>query len=90
MPSADSPSSVVIGAFAAADTGVWQARTARPRRCTVQAPHWPMPQPNLVPFRFRTSRITHSRGISAGTSTVVDRPFTFKVYGMAVALEEGL
>src|SRR3984957_411595 len=65
-----------MGALAAADTGVWQLLTALPFRCTVQAPHWPMPQPNFVPFSFRTSRITHKRGISAGTSTVLDRPFT--------------
>ena len=65
-----------MGALAAAETGVWQLRTALPFRCTVHAPHWPMPQPYLVPFSFRTSRITHNRGMSAGTSTVLDRPFT--------------
>src|SRR5271154_2129319 len=65
-----------MGALAAAATGGWQLRTALPFRCTVQAPHWPMPQPYLVPFSFKTSRITHNRGISAGTSTVLDRPLT--------------
>src|ERR1700722_8813040 len=65
-----------MGVLAAAETGVWQLRTALPLRCTVHAPHWPIPQPYFVPFSFRTSRITHSRGISAGTSTVLDRPFT--------------
>ena len=84
MPSADSPSIVVIGALAAMDTGVWHDRTGRPRRCTVQAPHWPMPQPNFVPLRFRTSRITHSRGMSAGTSTVVVLLLTFRVNGIGV------
>src|ERR1700730_3603137 len=69
---------VMMGWFAAADTGVWQLRTALPFRCTVHAPHWPIPQPNFVPFSFRTSRITHKRGISAGTSTVLDRPFTVR------------
>src|ERR1700735_5322201 len=64
-----------MGALAA-DTGVWQLRTALPLRSTGQAPHWPIPQPYFVPFSFRTSRITHNRGMSAGTSTVVDRPFT--------------
>src|SRR6516162_770749 len=38
-----------------------------------------MPHPYLVPFRLRTSRITHSSGVSATTSTVVDRPFTFSL-----------
>src|ERR1700689_1849612 len=76
VPSAESPSIVVMGALAAAATGVWQLRTALPLRCTVHAPHWPMPQPYFVPFSFRTSRMAHNRGMSAGTSTVVDRPFT--------------
>jgi hypothetical protein len=79
MPSADSPSMVVMGVLAAEETGVWHARTARPRTCTVHAPHWPIPHPYLVPFRFRTSRSTQSSGISAGTSTTVDLPFTFRV-----------
>ena len=35
--------------FATSDTCVWQARTALPSRCTVQAPHRPAPQPYLVP-----------------------------------------
>src|SRR5271170_7295086 len=75
-----------MGALAAAETGVWQLRTALPFRCTVQAPHWPMPQPYFVPFSFRTSRITHKRGISAGTSTVLDRPFTVSWKAMTVGL----
>ena len=53
------------------DTGVWHDRTGLPSTCTVHAPHWPMPQPNLVPFRLSMSRSTHSRGMSAATSTVV-------------------
>ena len=69
---------VVMGPLAA-DTGVEHERIARPPMLTVQAPHWAMPQPNFVPFRFRTSRITHRRGMSAGTSTVVVFPLTFKV-----------
>lgn len=51
-------------------------RTGWPPRCTVQAPHWPMPQPYLVPCRFNSSRMTHRSGVSGGTSTVEDRPFT--------------
>ena len=67
----------------AADTGVEQDRIAWPLAWTVQAPQAPMPQPYFVPFRSSTSRSTHSRGMSGGTSTVVDRPFTFNVTGMA-------
>src|SRR5580704_483161 len=75
-----------MGVLAAAETGVWQLRTALPFRCTVHAPHWPIPQPNLVPFSFRTSRITHNRGMSAGTSTVLDCPFTVSWKAMTVGL----
>src|SRR5688572_19424050 len=75
---------VVIAALAACETGKEQERTARPRRCTVQAPHWAIPQPNFVPFKLRTSLMTHKRGVSAGTSTVVVFPFTFRVKGISV------
>src|SRR5688500_2401936 len=76
----------MIGALPTADIGVEHDRTALPRMCTVHAPHWPMPQPNLVPFRLRTSLNTHSRGMSPGTSTVVAFPFTVKVNGIALTL----
>ena len=39
------------------------ARTDVPSKWTVQAPHWPMPQPNFVPVSRRRSRITQSRGV---------------------------
>src|SRR5689334_25155542 len=68
--------------LAAAEIGVWHERTAVPFRCTVHAPHWPIPQPYLVPFRLRTSRTTHSSGVSAATSTVVERPFTLSLKAM--------
>ena len=68
------------------DTGVWHARTALPPICTVQAPHWPMPHPNLVPLKFRTSLRTQSRGMSPGTSTVELFPLTFSVKAMALTL----
>ena len=43
------PSMVVTSRSPTAEMGVMQARTAWPARCTVQAPHWAMPQPNFVP-----------------------------------------
>ncbi len=49
--------------------GVMQERIGLPSRCTVQAPHWAMPQPYLVPVRPIRSRITQSSGISGVTST---------------------
>src|SRR6266699_1730296 len=60
---------VVIFLPATVDTGVTQERVAAPSTCTVQAPHWAMPQPNLVPVIHRLSRRTQSSGVSAGTST---------------------
>src|SRR5438067_8830112 len=38
-----------------------------------------MPQPYFVPGRFSTSRITQSRGMSAGTSTDTAFPFTVRL-----------
>jgi hypothetical protein len=37
-----------------------------------------MPQPNFVPVSPKTSRSTHSKGISAGTSTFLDSPLICK------------
>src|SRR4051812_3524380 len=52
---------------------------------TVQAPHIPMPQPNLVPFMSRVSLNTQRRGISAGASTVGGFPLSLKVYFIAIS-----
>ncbi len=55
---------------ATSDIVVWQERTALPSTWTVQAPHRPEPQPNLVPVSFRCSRTTQSSGVLASTSTL--------------------
>ena len=47
-----------------------------------------MPQPNFVPLRLRTSRITHSKGVSLGTSTVVDLR-RYELDGVWAVLREG-
>src|SRR5208337_4543643 len=73
-PSGSSPSIVVTSAPATKLTGVMQERVGRPPTCTVQAPHMPMPQPNFVPVRPITSRMTHNRGVSSSASTVTARP----------------
>src|SRR6185436_15029205 len=82
-PLGDSPSIVVTAAFPTLETGVWQDRVATPLSCTVHAPHCATPQPYLVPGRSSTSRRTHRRGMSGGTSTVADFPLTLRVYFMA-------
>src|ERR1051325_5632954 len=65
------PSIVTILRPAHVDAGVTQDFTATPSTCTVQTPHWAIPQPNLVPVRLRTSRITQSRGISGSARSTV-------------------
>ena len=73
------PSMVVIFFPATALTGVVQERTGWPSTCTVQAPHSAMPQPYLVPVSVSFSRITHSKGMSAGASTWLRLPLTIRV-----------
>ncbi len=70
MTFGDRPSMVTI--FCCSVTaliGMLQERVATPSMCTVQAPHWAMPQPYLVPVRPICSRITQSSGVSGSTST---------------------
>lgn len=63
-----------------------------PSTCTVQAPHCPIPQPNLVPVSLRCSRNTQSSGVAGSVSTSVVTPLTvneiivFTVYYRAVGL----
>ena len=76
---------VVIGIPSAAETGRVQVRTARPSRCTVQAPQAAMPHPNLVPVKPSVSRSTHSNGVSGSTSTVRVCPFTVSVIAMTTS-----
>src|ERR1051325_11155366 len=70
------PSMVVTFLPAASLAEVWQERTATPSTCTVQAPHRPAPQPNLVPVICRCSRMTQSNGVSLSTSTCLAWPLT--------------
>src|SRR5262245_40805901 len=69
---------VVIRLSAIALTGKAQDRTGRPSTCTVQAPHWAMPQPYLVPMRPSTSRSTQSSGVSESTSMSWVVPLTVR------------
>ena len=57
-------------------TGSWQERMGAPSSKTVQAPHWPSPQPYLVPVRLRSSRSTLRRVRSPSASTVASAPLT--------------
>src|SRR5437588_11709436 len=50
--------------------------------CTMQAPHRPAPQPNLVPVSLRPSRMIHNSGVSGGASVEAALPFTVKLVAM--------
>src|SRR5262245_26044312 len=54
--------------------------------CTIQAPHRPVPQPNLVPVSFNPSRITHNNGVAGGASVDAARPFTVKLVAILSSL----
>src|SRR5262245_11565083 len=54
--------------------------------CTIQAPHRPVPQPNLVPVSFNPSRITHNNGVAGGASVDAARPFTLKLVAILSSL----
>src|SRR6185369_11787119 len=49
-----------------------------PSTCTVQAPHRPCPQPNLVPVKPSSSRITQSSGVSGSAWALTALPFKLK------------
>src|SRR4051794_16930011 len=74
---------VVTDLSATSDTWVWQENARLPSMCTMQAPHRPVPQPNLVPVSFRPSRTTQSSGVSGGASTDTGLPFTVKLVAIA-------
>src|SRR5205807_6901776 len=65
---------VVICLPATAATGSEQERIATPSTWTVQAPHWAMPQPNLVPVMPIVSRSTQRSGVVSSTSALWDWP----------------
>src|SRR6266849_5462321 len=75
-PSFSSPSIVVIGLPAAALTAIWHDLRGTPPISTVQAPHWPSPQPYLLPVRPSSSRSTYNSGVSGSYRTGYFLPLT--------------
>src|SRR5262249_24413194 len=69
------------------ETCVWQAYARLPSICTMQAPHRPVPQPNLVPVSLRPSRITRNNGVAGGASVDAALPFTVKLVDMVSSLD---
>ena len=72
---------------ATSDTRVWHENARLPSMCTMQAPHSPVPQPNLVPVSLSSSRITHNSGVSAGACERAGLPLTVKSNAMAASTE---
>ena len=76
VPSAARPSTVTTSVPSARAAGVRQASTARPLRCTVQAPHSPSAQPSLVPVRPSSSRSQSSSVAEAAPAARRGWPLT--------------
>src|SRR6266571_6468863 len=79
LPSFSKPSIVVICFPAARATWVMHERVATPSISTVHAPHWPSPQPYLLPVKSRSLRKTDSRLTVESTSTVTFFPLTLRL-----------
>src|ERR1700683_400493 len=71
------PSMVVTSLFPTTPICVRQERLATPSMRTVHAPHWPSPQPYLVPVRSSWSRRTLSKVHWESASILRTAPFTF-------------
>src|ERR1700682_1490291 len=63
--------------------------TALPSAMTKHAPHWPVPQPNLVPVSPRSSRRTVRSEAFGGESTSWVEPFTVRVRRIPVQRTDG-
>src|SRR4029450_7152664 len=85
-PFCERPSSVVISAPCTDDTGRMHERTASPLIRTVQAPHWPNPQPNRGPCRSRSLQRAYTSGVDGSTSTACDLPLTRNVNALIGAV----
>src|SRR5215470_8781912 len=77
---------VVTDLPAISDTCTWQEKARLPSTCTMQAPHNPAPQPNLVPVSLSPSRSTHNNGVSLGASVDAVLPLTVNVVTIAPSL----
>src|SRR5262249_1129514 len=69
---------VVTDFPATCDTWVWHEKARLPSTCTMQAPHRPVPHPNLVPVSLSSSRITHNSGVCGGALECAALPLTLK------------
>src|SRR6266436_10358170 len=84
LPSFSRPSMVTICLPAARPTCVVHERMGCASSNTVHAPHWPSPQPYLLPVRLRSLRSTLSRLTVESTSTVIFFPLTLSAVTLAI------
>src|SRR5262249_52164586 len=70
------PSRVVTGRLPTAESGVIHERVSTPLIRTEQEPHWPRPQPNRGPLRFKSLDRTYNSGVSGAADTVRTCSFT--------------
>jgi hypothetical protein len=70
---------VVTSLPSALATGTEQERCATPSMWSVQAPHNPAPQPNLVPVSPADSLITHNNGADSAPSYEKGLPFNLNL-----------
>ena len=59
---------------------VIQERISLPSMITLQAPHWPLPQPTLVPVRRRLLRMTSASRSEPSVTTERSIPFTYNFF----------
>src|SRR3712207_2870960 len=84
-----SPSIVAIALPSIRTANARQAFTRLPSTCTVHAPHWPRPQPFLVPLRCRCSRSASSRVVRGSRVSACAWPLTVSVTGIMTELSLG-
>src|SRR4051812_25297284 len=65
--------------LSASEIDVRQAGTLFPFRRTVQARHWPSPQPYFAPVSWNSSRRTSRRERSGSVESVCERPLMVSV-----------
>src|SRR6476620_3334126 len=75
---------VVISLPPTRPTCVMHERVATPSTRTVHAPHWPSPQPYLLPVRSRSLRRTESRLTDESISTAIFLPLTLSEVTFAI------
>src|SRR5256886_6824262 len=86
MRPGERPSMVVTALPFTPETGIRQENMRSPSMCTMHAPHWPAPHPNLVPVSLSSSRSTHRRRVLSGALTLTGLPLTLKLIAISTPM----